>query len=174
MNKDKQPTPEETARRLQNLVSQGMPDTKFSELSDKQTLTAMPEIISEKEKTEAETVEPVMKQSSQRQEELQSFPQVTVSVSATGKRKRREQTENFRDTYFRRIDFYDRQLLYITRATHEKLTMIVNLIGGRRATISSYVENILLQHLESNKEEINRLLDEHYMKNKNEFLNINI
>ena len=172
MNKDKQPTPEETARRLQNLVSQGMPDTKFSEISDKLPLPpAESAAIFEEEKKEAETV---TNQSNPPQGEIQPFPQVAASVSATGKRKRREQTENFRDTYFRRVDFYDRQLLYITRATHEKLTMIVNLIGGRRATISSYVENILLQHLESNKEEINRLLDEHYIKNKNEFLNVNI
>jgi len=173
MNKEKQPTLEETARRLQDMVSQGIPDTKFSEISDKQPQPAEPAAIPE-EKVEVAIVETATNQPNQRQEELQSFPQVTVSVSATGKRKRREQTENFRDTYFRRVDFYDRQLLYITRATHEKLTMIVNLIGGRRATISSYVENILLQHLESNKEEINRLLDEHYMKNKNDFLNINI
>jgi hypothetical protein len=47
--------------------------------------------------------------------------------------------------------------------------MIVNLIGGRKATIGSYVENVLLQHLESHREEINRLFDEHYLKNKNEF-----
>jgi len=176
MNKNKQPTPEETARRLQNLVSQGMPDAKFSELSDKQPLSAMPEIISEDEKpdTKVEPVETVTKQSSPSQEEIQSSPQVIASVSATGKRKRREQPENFRDTYFRRIDFSDRQPLYITRATHERLTMITGIVGGRKATISSYVENILLQHLEYNREEINRLLDEHYTKNKNDFLNINI
>jgi hypothetical protein len=52
--------------------------------------------------------------------------------------------------------------LYITRATHEKLMLIVNVIGGRKATISSYVENILLHHLEHFKEEINRLFVEQY------------
>jgi hypothetical protein len=41
--------------------------------------------------------------------------------------------------------------------------LIVHIIGGRKATISSYVENILLQHLDSHREEIGRLFDEHYI-----------
>jgi hypothetical protein len=144
------------------MVSQGMSDTKFSELPTEPTTT------SEEEKPDVEKVETKLNQSNQPEDETDvAIP--AASVSTTVRRKRKEQSENFRENYFRRVDFYDRQLLYITRATHERLTKIVNLIGGRRATISSYVENILQQHVESNREEINRLLDEYYLKNKNDF-----
>ena len=142
MSNDKKLSPEDTARKLQGMVSLGIPDTKFST----QTTSAeqLPEVI---EKNEI----------------------APVSVLSLARRKRKEQPESFKDMYFRRVDFSDRQPLYITRYTHEKLMMIVNLIGGRKATIGSYVENILLQHLECHREEINRLFDEHYTKNRNEF-----
>ena len=142
MSNDKKLSPEDTAKKLQDMVSLGIPDTNFSG----QMISAepLPETI---EKTE---------------------PEETVYVPSFTRRKRREQPESFKDTYFRRVDFSDRQPLYITRTTHEKLMMIVTIIGGRKTTIGSYVENIMLQHLENHREEINRLFEEHYLKTKNE------
>jgi len=145
MNNDKRLNPEDAAKKLQGMVSLGIPDTKFS--VQPASTAQLPESIKEVEKE----------------------PDQPEQVPAPVRRKRKEQPESFKEIYFRRVDFSDRQPLYITRSTHEKLMMIVNLIGGRKATIGSYVENILLQHLESYREEINRLFDEHYLKNKNEF-----
>jgi len=122
MSNDKKLSPEDAAKKLQDMVSLGIPDTQFSG----QTISTepLPETI---EKTE---------------------PEENIPVPSPARRKRREQPESFKDTYFRRVDFSDRQPLYITRSTHEKLMMIVSIIGGRKATIGSYVENIMLQHLE--------------------------
>jgi len=138
MSNDKKLSPEDAAKKLQGMVSLGIPDTNFS--CQMISSEPLPETI---EKTE---------------------PEETVSVPSSpspARRKRREQPESFTDTYFRRVDFSDRQPLYITRSTHEKLMMIVTIIGGRKATIGSYVENI-------HREEINRLFEEHYIKTKNE------
>ena len=142
MSNDKKLSPEEAAKKLQGMVSLGIPDTQFSG----QTISTepLPETIEKPEQEE------------------------TLPIPSPARRKRREQPENFKDTYFRRVDFSDRQPLYITRSTHEKLMMIVTIIGGRKATIGSYVENIMLQHLESHREEINRLFEEYYLKTKNE------
>ena len=149
MSKDKKLTPEDAAKKLQDMVSLGIPDTKFSaQPVFAEPLTELTEKVELTEKAE--------------KEENVSFPSLA-------RRKRREQPENYRDTYFRRVDFSDRQPLYITRSTHEKLMMMVNLIGGRKATISSFVENVVLQHLESHREEINRLFDEHYAKSRTGF-----
>ena len=74
------------------------------------------------------------------------------------KRKRAEQT-NYWEIYFERVDFTDRQPFWLTRETHLTLLKIVNVIGGHKATLSSYVENIIRQHLESHKEEINELYE---------------
>jgi hypothetical protein len=147
------------------MVSLGIPDTEFTARAGLPSApqTEFQETGENVEITEnQETAETGEKQQVKEQEQAASVP-------VPARRKRKEQPENYRDTYFRRIDFSDRQPLYITRPTHEKMMMIVNIIGGRKATISSYVENILLHHLDFHREEINRLFDEHYLKNKNEF-----
>ena len=41
---------------------------------------------------------------------------------------------------------------------------IVTVIGGRKATASSYVENILLRHFEQFQDEINTLYESHFHK----------
>jgi hypothetical protein len=78
-------------------------------------------------------------------------------------RKRNAQTD-YRKTYFGKVDLSDRQSIYISRNTHLTLFNVVNMIGGHKATISSYVENIIRQHLESHKEEINNLYEIQYKK----------
>jgi hypothetical protein len=144
MSNDRKLNPDEAAKKLQSMVSLGIPDTKYSGQDNLQLSSAKPPQTSIEEK--------------QPEQEIQSLPAPTPIC-----RKRREQPKSYAETYFRRIDFADRQPLYITRATHEKLMLIVNIIGGRKATISSYVENILLQHLDIHREEIGRLFDEHYI-----------
>jgi len=87
----------------------------------------------------------------------------TAKTKETPIRKRNAQTD-YRKTYFEKVDLTDRQSLYISRETHLTLFSIVSMIGGHKATISSYVENIILQHLESHKEEINNLYETQYKK----------
>ena len=119
MSNDKKLTTEETAKKLQGMVSLGIPDTKFS-AQPTPSQTPFAELLPETTEKDgkAEKTE-------------------TVSFSSLARRRRKEQPESYKDTYFRRVDFSDRQPLYITRSTHEKLMMIVNIIGGRKATISS-------------------------------------
>ena len=50
------------------------------------------------------------------------------------------------------------------RTTHEKLMRIVTVIGGRKVTVSSYVENILTRHFEQYQDEINALYESNYQK----------
>ncbi|KAA6326985.1 hypothetical protein EZS27_023976, partial [termite gut metagenome] len=91
-NKDKRIiNPDGAAKRLQSMVTLGIPDTR---LSGQQPLQdESPEEENKKE-------EP--------------------SVPSVRTRKRKEQVEDYKETYFKRIDFSDRQPLYITRVTHEK------------------------------------------------------
>ena len=41
---------------------------------------------------------------------------------------------------------------------------IVTVIGGRKVTVSSYVENILLRHFEQLQDEIHTLYESHFQK----------
>jgi len=62
------------------------------------------------------------------------------------------------------VELADRQPLYVSRSTHEKLMRIVTVIGGRKVTVSSYVENILLRHFEQYQDEINTLYESNFQK----------
>ena len=77
---------------------------------------------------------------------------------------RNRQTASARETYFQKVELADRQPLYVSRTTHEKLMRIVTVIGGRKVTVSSYVENILLRHFEQYQDEINTLYESNFQK----------
>ena len=90
-------------------------------------------------------------------------PQETQAEKTTP-RKRRNSPGDYRETYFRKVELTDRQPLYVSRTTHEKLMRIVTVIGGRKVTVSSYVENILTRHFEQHQDEINALYESNYQK----------
>ena len=87
-----------------------------------------------------------------------------VRVEKPTPRRRKGGTGDYRETYFQKVELADRQPLYVSRTTHEKLMRIVTVIGGRKVTVSSYVENILLRHFEQYQEEINTLYESHFQK----------
>ena len=84
-------------------------------------------------------------------------PQETQSETAQAEkptsRKRKGGSGDYRETYFRKVELTDRQPLYVSRTTHEKLMRI-----------GSYVENILTRHFEQYQDEINALYESNYQK----------
>lgn len=78
------------------------------------------------------------------------------SSKTPGKKKRKTQ-DDYQDVFFVRVDFTHRKPLYITAATHRRLMRIVHLMDESKATISSYVENIILNHLETFREDIDTI-----------------
>ena len=96
----------------------------------------------------------------------------TAQAEKPTSRKRRNSPGDYRETYFRKVELTDRQPLYVSRTTHEKLMRIVTVIGGRKVTViggrkvtvSSYVENILLRHFEQYQDEINTLYENNFQK----------
>mgnify|MGYP000468338423 FL=1 len=63
----------------------------------------------------------------------------TVRMEKPTPRRRKGCTGDYRETYFQKVELADRQPLYVSRTTHEKLMRIVTVIGGRKVTVSSYV-----------------------------------
>lgn len=101
-------------------------------------------------------------------EEVEASPEPpkaeTIQAEKPTPRKRKNQSGDYRETYFQKVELIDRQPLYVSRNTHEKLMRIVTVIGGRKTTASSYVENILLQHFEQHQDEINALYESQFQK----------
>ena len=95
--------------------------------------------------------------------EIKVEPKEEKAVKEPARRKKNTPGD-YRETYFMRVDLTDRQPLYVSRATHEKLMKIVTVIGGRKATVSSYVENILLRHFDQFQDEINELYESKFEK----------
>ena len=95
--------------------------------------------------------------------EIKAEPKEEKVVKELARRKKNTPGD-YRETYFMRVDLTDRQPLYVSRTTHEKLMKIVTVIGGRKATVSSYVENILLRHFDQFQDEINELYESKFEK----------
>ena len=68
--------------------------------------------------------------------------------------------EDYQTRFFARVDFTYRKPLYITASTHRKLMRIVHLLDDSKATMSSYVDNILLNHLDMFRDEIDTIYKE--------------
>lgn len=95
--------------------------------------------------------------------EIKTEPKEEKTLKEPARRKKNAPGD-YRETYFMRVDLTDRQPLYVSRTTHEKLMKIVTVIGGCKATVSSYVENILLRHFDQFQDEINELYESKFEK----------
>lgn len=81
------------------------------------------------------------------------------------RRRRTMVIPDFEQTYMNLMDIRIRAALYVSIETKRKILEVVKKIGGEYMTATSYVENILRQHLEIYKEDINRIYKEQSSKN---------
>lgn len=132
---------------MKEIISQGMPVKK-------QEMPLVAVETPDKPDDKPETVN---------KEEIRAEPKEEKTVKEPARRKKNAPGD-YRETYFMRVDLTDRQPLYVSRTTHEKLMKIVTVIGGRKATVSSYVENILLRHFDQFQNEINELYESKFEK----------
>ena len=116
-----------------------------------------------KQETPSVTMETPDKPETADKPEIKVEPKEEKAVKEPARRKKNTPGD-YRETYFMRVDLTDRQPLYVSRTTHEKLMKIVTIIGGRKATVSSYVENILLRHFDQFQDEINELYESKFEK----------
>lgn len=80
-------------------------------------------------------------------------------------RRRRAPLPDFEKTFMTLKDIRYRSALYVSAETKRKILEVVKKIGGERMTATSYVENILCNHLELYKDDINRIHKELNTKN---------
>ena len=64
---------------------------------------------------------------------------------------------DFEQTYMTRHDIHVRSALYVSIDTKRKVLDVVKKIGSEYMTATSCVENIVRQHLELYKDDINRI-----------------
>lgn len=143
--------------KLRSMVHQGVPLEKPAQ----KTVQAEKEGTSAEVIANATTVMETEQETKIVERTVESAGEVTESMVKSfepsarplEKRKRKPQADYQRE-FFNRIDFTYRKPLYITAITHRRLMRIVHLMDESKATIGSYVENIILHHLETFREEI--------------------
>lgn len=82
-------------------------------------------------------------------------------------RTRRSTLPDYETTFMKPYPVKHRVMLYVSDQTRNKLSEVVRKVGNGEISLTSYVENILQNHLDTYKEEINRL---HKARNENDIL----
>lgn len=146
--------------KLRSMVHQGVPMEKPAEKTAPEEVKHVDTIVDAiaTAKTETEVKSKTVGQVVEPAEEIAE--PATKAVEPPVKppeRKKRKPQADYQSLFFNRIDFTHRKPLYITATTHRRLMRIVHLMDESKATISSYVENIILNHLDTFKEEIDTI-----------------
>lgn len=102
-------------------------------------------------------VEPVLKDTPPKQEiPVIQPPQETKESS---RRKRGQQSAGFKETFLKRNEIKTRQCVYISHRVHSLIAKLVRTLvdTGNDITVGGYIDTVLEEHLNVNKEEINEL-----------------
>lgn len=118
-----------------------------------ETVTPKPQEVAEKViEEEPQPIIPVEEKIEPEQDEEYDEPQ--KPAKQVSKRKMGEIYEN---KFLQPRELKIRQCVYISRSVHETIADIVKRIGERGLTVGVYIDTILQQHLQENKDEINTL-----------------
>ncbi len=80
----------------------------------------------------------------------------STKVKETSK-KRKKETEDYQSVFLQKKGLKTRQCVYISLEAHEKIQKILKSIADQDITVGGYIDTILWQHFDANKEEINEL-----------------
>ena len=86
------------------------------------------------------------------------------TTAPEARRRRMAAIPDFEQTFMTLMEIRQRAALYVSIGTKRKILEVVKKIGGEYMTATSYVENILRQHLELYKDDINRIHKEQNTK----------
>ena len=86
------------------------------------------------------------------QTEQTEVAQPTASKRISGK-QRKESLEEYRETFLQVLKIDDRKPVFVSREVRDRLDEIVRKIGGRKMSVSGFIENLALHHLETYRED---------------------
>lgn len=71
--------------------------------------------------------------------------------------KRKRTAVGYSATFLQKNEIKTRQCVYISQRIHATISEIVRVIADKDVSVGGYIDNVLMQHLEVHKEEINEL-----------------
>ena len=88
----------------------------------------------------------------------QSIPENDPGKTKEQKDSRRKRNPvDYSATFLQKNEIKTRQCVYISQRIHATISEIVRVIADKEVSVGGYIDNVLLQHLEAHKEEINEL-----------------
>ncbi len=79
---------------------------------------------------------------------------VPVTPRRTGSKQRKESLEQYRETFLQVPKLEDRKPVFVSREVRDRLDEVVRKLGGRRMSVSGFVENLARHHLELYQEDV--------------------
>ena len=91
--------------------------------------------------------------------DTEKIPDETPSVPAAQepRRRRTPPLSDYERMFLTPVEYGIRATLYVNASTKRKILEILKRIGGERLSATSYVDNILQHHIETFRDDINRL-----------------
>lgn len=77
-----------------------------------------------------------------------------------------EKTASFAERYLKPTELNRRQCVYISKRNHKILTDFIRSLGEKGLTIGGYIDNVITEHVEKHKAEINHL----YRRERNDLV----
>jgi hypothetical protein len=101
-------------------------------------------------------------QSIKEQDEAKEAPQPAplppgASPTRETSKRKRQAALDYGSMFLQKNEFKTRQCVYISQRIHATIAEIVRVIAHKDVSVGGYIDNVLLQHLEMHKDEINEL-----------------
>lgn len=109
------------------------------------------------EETEESESHEEISQTSYQETDLSSMDKsasVEVTYQRVGKSKVRERLADFQGKYLQPLHISHRKAVYVSEETQKRLGYVVRKIGEHGASISGYVEQVLHEHLDRYKDDV--------------------
>ena len=106
------------------------------------------------EETGQETEEP--EQETEKRETAVPANNVAIEKAPDGKRRKAKQAVDYDTTFLKGMDIPARygKPVYVRREYHERIAKISMMLTGGKVSLSAYIDNVLAQHFEQYREEI--------------------
>jgi len=90
-------------------------------------------------------------------EESGTLASTTQIKEAKEPARRKRGNVDYSSTFLQHNELKSRATVYISQHIHAKISKIVRVIADKDVTVGGYIDNVLLQHLDVHKDEINDL-----------------
>lgn len=73
---------------------------------------------------------------------------------------------SYQEQYLKPVELDRRRCVYISKGNHDVLTSLIRSLGVKGLTIGGYIDNVITEHIQKHKAEINHL----YRRERNDLV----